>query len=212
MIEPTKTKGTIGTDHQPEYVHLGPRKTNWLPWLLLALGVLALLWYLLRHRTSDAVTTTTTATTQDAATMAPAAAPVVGKTETANVGQLAPYLAGQDAAPRTFNFDSLKFDTAKSDIRADDQATIVDVAKILTQYGATKVKIVGYADARGNAAANRELGQARADSVKAALVKAGIDGGRIETGSGGQNDPVDTNATASGQQENRRTELVVTAR
>ena len=58
----------------------------------------------------------------------------------------------------------------------------------------------------------QRLGKARADSVKAALVAKGIDGARIETISGGENDPVDTNATASGQAENRRTELVVIAR
>jgi outer membrane protein OmpA-like peptidoglycan-associated protein len=48
--------------------------------------------------------------------------------------------------------------------------------------------------------------------VKAALVGKGVDGGRIETVSGGETDPVDTNATAGGRFENRRTELVVTAR
>ena len=56
------------------------------------------------------------------------------------------------------------------------------------------------------------LGQDRAEAVKAALVGAGIDGGRIEAVSGGSGDPVDTNATAQGQQQNRRTELVVTGR
>lgn len=48
--------------------------------------------------------------------------------------------------------------------------------------------------------------------IKAGLVVQGIDASRIETVSGGEADPVDTNATAAGQAENRRTELVVTSR
>lgn len=37
-----------------------PKKTNWLPWLALALGVLALLWYLARHNNTESVNTATT--------------------------------------------------------------------------------------------------------------------------------------------------------
>jgi outer membrane protein OmpA-like peptidoglycan-associated protein len=48
--------------------------------------------------------------------------------------------------------------------------------------------------------------------VKAALVAQGIAAERLETASGGETDPVDTNATASGQFENRRAELVVRQR
>jgi outer membrane protein OmpA-like peptidoglycan-associated protein len=48
--------------------------------------------------------------------------------------------------------------------------------------------------------------------VKAALVAEGIAASRLETASGGETNPVDTNATSSGQAENRRTELVVLQR
>uniref|UniRef100_UPI0020C703E9 OmpA family protein n=1 Tax=Sphingomonas bacterium TaxID=1895847 RepID=UPI0020C703E9 len=127
----------------------------------------------------------------------------------AGVSGLNTYLGGTDAAPRSFTFEKLKFDTAKSDIRPADAGEIDTIATTLKQYGTAKVRIAGYADARGSDAANAALGKSRADAVKAALVAKGIDGGRIETVSGGAADPVDTNATASGQAENRRTELVV---
>jgi outer membrane protein OmpA-like peptidoglycan-associated protein len=48
--------------------------------------------------------------------------------------------------------------------------------------------------------------------VKAALVAGGIDAARLETASGGETNPVDSNTTSSGQAENRRTELVVLQR
>ncbi|MGI4731808.1 MAG: OmpA family protein [Janthinobacterium lividum] len=189
----------------PRHIHIESKRVNWLAWILLAAGILALLLALSRcHQDAApaAAPANVVATTPNAATSAALAG-------TAGLGS---YLAGHDAAPRTFTFETLKFDTAKSDIRPVDRAEVDKVAAVLSQYPATHVRIAGYADARGSEATNVALGKARADSVKAALVAKGIDGGRVETASGGAADPVDTNATSAGQAENRRTELVVTQR
>ncbi len=200
----------------PSHVHIGPEhnKTNWLAWLALLAGILALLFALSRCDRDRAAVVTPVANTTEAADAgvvattpnAPAADALAG---TAGLGA---FLAGTEPAPRTFVFEKLNFDTAKSEVRAADAAEVGEVAGVLKQYGNARIRIAGYADARGNDAANMTLGKARADSIKAALVAQGVDAGRIETVSGGENDPVDTNATAGGRFENRRTELVVTAR
>jgi outer membrane protein OmpA-like peptidoglycan-associated protein len=201
----------------PSHIHIEKKKGfNWLPWLLLALGILALLLALSRCGRKEEAAVTPVATQTTAATppaQVVATTPNAGKSA-ALVGTsgLGSYLAGAEATPRTFTFEKLNFDTAKSDIRAADAAEVNEVAATLGKYPTAKIRIAGYADDRGAAPANAALGKARADSVKSALVAKGVDAGRIETVSGGETDPVDTNATAGGRFENRRTELVVTAR
>ena len=132
--------------------------------------------------------------------------------EIAGISGLGAFLAGAGPTPQTFTFEKLNFDTAKSEIRPEDMADVDAVADTLKKYPNAHIRIAGYADTRGSEPANVALGKARADSVKAALVAKGIDGSRIETATGGEKDPIDTNATPAGRAENRRTELVVTQR
>ena len=206
----------------PKNVHVGAeKKTKWLPWVLLALGLLALLLGLRSCRNNDdAVLTAPVATAPvepvpatPAVTPAPVAAPATGTAAvlpgTSAVGG---YLAGTEALPRTFVFEKLNFDTAKSDIREADREELNTLGSLLKQYPNSRIRIVGYADARGAAPANATLGKDRAESVRAALVAQGIPAERLETASGGETDPVDTNATATGMAENRRAELIVLAR
>jgi outer membrane protein OmpA-like peptidoglycan-associated protein len=207
-------------DGTPSHIHIERHKQpdwlRWLAWFALLAGLLALLLALSRCDDEDNVAGVPVA---PATTAAPAAGGVVAQTENADASAalagtsgLGTYLAGTEPAPRSFVFESINFDTASSDIRPADTAEIVQVAATLQQYPSARVRIAGYADARGSDPVNMALGKARADRVKAALVAQGVDAAHIETVSGGENEPVDTNATESGRFENRRTELVVTAR
>ena len=208
MADPNDPK----PDGAPRHIHIEKdHKTNWLAWLLLALGILALLFALSRCNRDDnvAVTPAPTATPGAVVATTPNAATSAAMVGTSGLGG---YLAGSEATPRTFTFEKLNFDTGKSAVRAADVAEVNQVATTLKQYNSARIRIAGYADARGSDQANMALGKARADAIKASLVSQGIDASRIDTVSGGETDPVDNNATASGRFENRRTELVVTAR
>jgi outer membrane protein OmpA-like peptidoglycan-associated protein len=126
-------------------------------------------------------------------------------------GAVQAYLASTDAAPRSFIFDQLNFATSSAEIPQANRAELAQLGQALAS-GTSRVRIVGYADARGNAGANADLGQRRAEAVAAALAGAGVDRGRIEVASGGETNPEATNATAPGRGENRRTEMVILSR
>ena len=210
MADPHNTRGA-----PPTHIHVEKTKQpGWfkaLAWIALIAGILALLLGLSRCNRDDRVASSGAAGTDAGKVVA--ATPNAGtSTALAGTSGLSSYLAGAEPAPRSFQFEKLNFDTAKSDVRPADAAEVNQIVGVLKQYGTAHVRIAGYADARGSSAANTALGKARADAIKAALVAQGIAGDRIETVSGGEADAVASNDTAAGQAENRRTELVVTSR
>ncbi len=73
-----------------------------------------------------------------------------------------------------------------------------------------KLRIEGHTDSVGDDAKNLYLSQQRADSVMSALLKLGIDPGRMEAVGFGETRPIASNSTASGRAENRRTEFNIT--
>lgn len=205
-----------GRDRGPTHIHVEKKKgPNWLPWLLLALGLLALLFALSRCDRDGAapVAADNVATAEPAGNAVVAATPNAdGAAALAGTAGIGAFLAGTEPTPRSFVFDKLNFDTGASALRSEDAAEVDEVAATLKQYPDARIRLAGYADARGSQPANMALGKARADSIKQALVERGIQTERIETVSGGEQDPVDSNATAGGRFENRRTELVVVTR
>jgi len=190
----------------------GRKQPNWLAWAALVAGLLALLLFGVRgcdRKKGEVTETVTTTTTAAGAPAASATAPVTTTPFNDNVKA---FLASDAPAPKTFTFDKVLFDTASSTIKADEAATVDALATTLAVYPNAKVKLIGYTDARPVAGGNDKLGADRAAAVAKALEAKGIAAGRIETATGGASDPAATNATAGGQAENRRTELVVTAK
>ncbi len=214
-----------GRGAPPSYIHVegndvAAAKTNWLPWILAGLALLALLFALSQcnrdhNRAVVAPVAEPVVVTDTTVTNQVGVAPDAGAATAGALGGtsgLGTYLTGTGALPRSFVFETMYFDTAKSALRADGRDEVNAIAAALKQHANARVRVLGFADARGDAAANARLGAARANSVKAALVAQGIDAGRIETASGGEANPADTNATATGRAGNRRTELVALSR
>lgn len=74
------------------------------------------------------------------------------------------------------------FDLGKSAIRADQTTNLDEIANFAKENPGTKFTLVGYADAEtGTDAVNDRLSKDRANAVKAALVKRGVEASRIST-------------------------------
>lgn len=99
---------------------------------------------------------------------------------------------------------NVQFATGKADIQGDASAEIQKVADFMKQYPNVNVTIEGHTDSRGNAAKNKALSQKRADTVKAEIVKLGVDATRLSAVGYGADKPIADNATEEGRAKNRR--------
>ena len=103
----------------------------------------------------------------------------------------------------------LYFDFDKSDLR-DDQRAILDAKiPVLQANAAVRIRIEGNADERGSDEYNMALGMRRAQTARKYLVDHGIDGGRIDIVSYGEERPVCQEHDESCWSQNRRDEFVI---
>ena len=109
-------------------------------------------------------------------------------------------------------FDSgLLFDFDSDVVKGAAADNLTSLASSLEKYPESEVLIVGHTDARGTDAYNMDLSERRAAASRAYLVRQGIDPSRIRTVGRGEVEPVATNETDVGRQENRRVEVAIFA-
>jgi OOP family OmpA-OmpF porin len=101
------------------------------------------------------------------------------------------------------------FDTGKAEVKPESDATLTEIAKLLTANPQLKLHVIGNTDNVGTLAANMTLSKQRADAVVAALLaKYRVAQGRLLASGIGPLAPVATNRTEEGRAKNRRVELV----
>jgi outer membrane protein OmpA-like peptidoglycan-associated protein len=109
-------------------------------------------------------------------------------------------------------FDSgLLFDWDKSDLRALAKTNIESLAKILNKYPDTDILIEGDTDSTGSEDYNLKLSERRAQSVANYLMGLGVPSSRISMVGLGEMNPIASNDTDYGRQQNRRVEVAIFA-
>lgn len=100
------------------------------------------------------------------------------------------------------------FASGKSSLEPGATRHLGKLVQFVQANAGKPVLIDGYTDSSGSADRNKALSQQRAESVRDALVAAGVKASRITVAGHGEADPVADNDTASGRARNRR--VVVT--
>ena len=104
---------------------------------------------------------------------------------------------------------NITFDTNEAVIKPGFQPVLNSIAKVIKEYNKTMVQVYGYTDNTGSAATNNALSLRRATAVSNYLRLQGVDGNRIITDGLGSANPIASNATASGREQNRRVEIAL---
>ncbi len=143
---------------------------------------------------------------------APAAAaqPATGAAETAQTAT-APEAAASAETGIPDN-RSVYFPFDVDAVQANDQATVQAHGAYLSKNKDVKVRVEGNADERGSSEYNLALGQRRANNVKKALIVSGAKASQIQTISYGDEKPRCSEHNESCWSQNRRADIVYTAK
>ena len=131
--------------------------------------------------------------------------------------------APPDGCPKKYNLvvvtekkieikQTVYFDTNKATIKRVSFPLLNEVAQALKDNPTMEVEVQGHTDSQGNDNFNLKLSQNRANSVRAYLMKQGVDATRMTAKGYGENVMIADNRTAEGRAQNRRVEFIITKR
>ena len=108
-----------------------------------------------------------------------------------------------------FVTSGIHFDVNSDKIKPDSYGILKEVANVLKENEAVRIKIIGHTDSDGDDSNNMELSKKRAQSVKNALMNEfQISSSRMETDGKGESIPFTKNDTSVGKAQNRRVEFI----
>lgn len=203
-----------------------PKKNNsWWLWLLLLLIALALLFFFLRgcnntkvnqNATADSTVNNNTGSTASNAVAATIPADQIDfNSPKASYGEITDTsisVRGNNKYTIYGLGEDILFDKDKSTLKSSAETELKMIAGSLTKrFKGANLSVYGHTDSTGSAAHNKKLGAERAEAVRLWLVKnENLPDSSIAVHSFGATNPVASNATAKGRQENRSVAIVAT--
>ncbi len=108
--------------------------------------------------------------------------------------------------------EGILFDVDSAAIRAGLQADLRALARNINQYPNSDVTVLGHTDNTGSAAYNQDLSLRRAQAVAGVLLEVGVAPSRVGSVGRGESEPIASNLTPEGRQQNRRVEVIIRPR
>lgn len=102
---------------------------------------------------------------------------------------------------------TILFNTGKSTFQEQTYGVLDNMAKVMNQFPNAKFAVEGHTDSTGSDKINNPLSEARANAVRDYLITKGISANRLTAAGFGSTKPIDSNKTAAGKANNRRTEI-----
>jgi len=103
------------------------------------------------------------------------------------------------------------FDVDRAELRPEAQAELVKLGRILNKYEDTNIMVEGHTDATGTEEYNMRLSLRRSESVATFLAVQNVARDRLSAVGYGEIQPIASNDTAEGRQQNRRVEVAIWA-
>lgn len=126
------------------------------------------------------------------------------------LAQLNAVLATRDTARGLIaNMSDVLFKTGSFELLSGARERLAKVSGIVLAHPGLHLEVDGYTDSVGSDDYNQQLSEHRADAVRDYLVQQGIPDSAVVARGLGKTNPVATNDTAEGRQQNRRVEMVI---
>ncbi len=124
--------------------------------------------------------------------------------------QLNSILATRDSARGLIaNMSDVLFRSGSFELLPAARERLAKVSGIVLAYPSLHVAVEGHTDSVGGDQYNQDLSEHRAQAVRDYFVQQGIPSGAVEARGFGKSEPIASNDTAEGRQQNRRVELVL---
>ena len=107
------------------------------------------------------------------------------------------------------NMSDVLFDTGKHTLRPAAREKLAKVAGIISGHPGLRLEVEGHTDSVGSDEYNQKLSENRGSSVRDYLTQQGLPSASVSTKGFGEAQPVASNDNATGRQQNRRVELVI---
>ena len=118
-------------------------------------------------------------------------------------------LGGELEAEQPIVLKNVFFNSGSAELKPSSEPELNLLYQTLVDNPKLRIELRGHTDNVGSDTDNQLLSENRAQAVYQYLVDRGIDSGRLQFQGFGETQPVDTNETANGRRNNRRTEFVI---